>query len=1156
MKQTLIKMGIWSGLTFLGLNYFTPDVRTDAYFDCVKSEGILSYSYNGQTVSVCNARTFSGDSRYSSSVYFYRQMYGSMTTYTPVAPFGKQYQTSLNSLYSLFENVNWGGDKFRNYSVPLNTTYCAADATGDASCISGGHTTERMGSDSNYVPEGTSGEFRFIGYTHEGVAVDNTYFPADYQFPDSSSKYPWDYQPWNKGYSYDRTVATTTEWDPLWQYSSDGTNWSIPTSMPRNNYVLKETAYDETDNPAKSRVKQEAIARLIAQESDFESKSVSYWMNHLSLRNDARIESGVFVGTQSSEGYKREVTVEYDSLRLGEAFPLDKALSIWKRDGVALWRDCKTWEGDLCREVEGEFATYGPTETIYVTNFRYNVLLLETPAVSKRNIYLSEMRLIEVDNNNRVIATAKREALQGVPDVWTISDFVLDPGTNYRIEVDIANGSEETVQNNNGSVCFLWDRDRSNQNASYTSESYTYKQQEVQSVKDSIASGTSVTRSKDFTIEQAFSTVGLIQSFRTELGDCSGNTFETWADDNQFTQDDKLEIQMKTDKDPEGDTVANYIALNRIQPNGQATQIEKTIPGVSTYNTEIIQGAQYAFTFGSYYVGGRMPSADTFAYKANATIYQLEPTLVNGVATWKETKLELKNIPTTPNAVISLYGNTLYDVKVDFLFDTNVVNRGTFLASSNQLKVIMEVVAPEYSWNQSSSMSGKKYNLDSNTNNNTLSATFTRPTNISLEYISLDPSKFPGPSACGSELNLVANYGVYFTTALENNQTVLGEDRRENIKVSYLVQAVNSSGGTRNLYTAEETIVIQANKHTDHSKSIIISDNSTCVNEGESVKVYIKVNSDELYHEVLEGGGDAYVDNKKHADWTSNNEMKGYCENTANVNEINTWRQQYVFVDSVDGEYFDGDSSSLGNLDIDKVHEEYRTTRLNKEQYRITKIEMRSKLMDDLGWGDAGNGWVVVYEADIDGNVLSTKKPVIKAGYGYEIRTTVQYQTDAFENERELEETWKLTNADMNRELYRKLERQPLSSDLYIQSPNNGISLSAMGKYSSNQGLTQTVTQNSEEHMIWDYEITPHASSNGTGNIVQTVSISENTPDGDYTFTFYTHPLTGVHGKSEVYYDAAGMQHANSFRILCDRVEIDFTVNGSAYDDLNTHIIN
>jgi hypothetical protein len=194
------------------------------------------------------------------------------------------------------------------------------------------------------------------------------------------------------------------------------------------------------------------------------------------------------------------------------------------------------------------------------------------------------------------------------------------------------------------------------------------------------------------------------------------------------------------------------------------------------------------------------------------------------------------------------------------------------------------------------------------------------------------------------------------------------------------------------------------------------------------------------------------------------------------------------------------------------------------ENYKITSIKFRSKLTTDTNQGD--NGWV---------ELTSGTAGLIKAGYGYELQVTVNYNTNAFSQPQP-----SVTGSySQNGTWVRPLNvTENLPNELFVKTPDGKI-LSVDGYSNTNAGLDYTVTGD-RTNTTWTYTIKAKDTL-GVDKTAPKVYIDPNTTDGTYNLQVFTPAINGVPTKT------AGSK-------LCDSKTVQIKVQGADTDDLKSHI--
>ena len=171
-----------------------------------------------------------------------------------------------NTVYTTSGN----GRNFKKYGTAVNDMSSANPKTGTI-------TNASYGNELNPHFAGKTGEWRYIGYSSNGLALSNPLFPADYFLSTSIVDYGWEDYPWLKG-----MVAAPNDSPYDDRYDSNG--------------VLLTRVGDRD-------TKLLAINKLIEYYPALTSKGNSeYWRKKLSLRSNPYIDSPNFVGTYYSNG--------------------------------------------------------------------------------------------------------------------------------------------------------------------------------------------------------------------------------------------------------------------------------------------------------------------------------------------------------------------------------------------------------------------------------------------------------------------------------------------------------------------------------------------------------------------------------------------------------------------------------------------------------------------------------------------------------------------------------------------------------------------------------------------------------------------------------------------------------------------------------------
>lgn len=197
------------------------------------------------------------------------------------------------------------------------------------------------------------------------------------------------------------------------------------------------------------------------------------------------------------------------------------------------------------------------------------------------------------------------------------------------------------------------------------------------------------------------------------------------------------------------------------------------------------------------------------------------------------------------------------------------------------------------------------------------------------------------------------------------------------------------------------------------------------------------------------------------------------------------------------------------------------------ESFKITKVLFRSKMTEDKKQGTNKDGWV---------ELTSGVAGQIKAGYGYELKVEVNYNTNAFNSE---PTAWNYGSHSEYGMWVRPTNVTPnIPSELFVKTPDGKI-LSVTGNNKTIKGLDVSKVGD-RNSTTWTYTV----KSKDTLGIKSTpkIYVDENTVDGVYDLQVFTPEINGVPTKT-------------SGRTLCDVKNLKIEVKGSVTDDLNTHIV-
>lgn len=287
LSLSTVKVNAIGSVNFIG----SPEnSKLDAF--TTSDDGTITratFNSNGQTYA--DWYNNQGDS----SMVFLRS-YKRFTYYSPMPAPGDANMSNIRSFAQDFENANQDpgsvGESWTLYdpSYPNFKIYSA-----NANDTSTDNLTEGGGTYNAVEPySGTSGEYRYLGYSSFGSTVTNPYFPSDYNSHYNTIDYGYDESPWN-----------------------------MAIACPGGASV-----WDNPENPQMYNKKIEAIYLLEQQHPEMADQyDLTDWAKHLSLRTDPAKTSAVFTGTRGGYSYYRTLVLEGNprNLRVVSTVVRDKA---------------------------------------------------------------------------------------------------------------------------------------------------------------------------------------------------------------------------------------------------------------------------------------------------------------------------------------------------------------------------------------------------------------------------------------------------------------------------------------------------------------------------------------------------------------------------------------------------------------------------------------------------------------------------------------------------------------------------------------------------------------------------------------------------------------------------------------------------------------
>jgi hypothetical protein len=213
---------------------------------------------------------------------------------------------------------------------------------------------------------------------------------------------------------------------------------------------------------------------------------------------------------------------------------------------------------------------------------------------------------------------------------------------------------------------------------------------------------------------------------------------------------------------------------------------------------------------------------------------------------------------------------------------------------------------------------------------------------------------------------------------------------------------------------------------------------------------------------------------------------------------------------------------------------DWESVELN-ENYKITHVWFRSKVTTDKKEGVNKDGWV---------DLMDGKVGKIKAGYGYELKIEVEYDTDAFT---------KYPKETTNRWIRPSLIRTEIPNNIYVKTPDSAIH-SAFG----DGGTTASLVLNNNGQRLVDTEsklrmqfIVEPTTTLGVSTVGR-FYIGSDVANGIYELDVFTPKVHGLAGKLTK--TATGYEY-DTTTLLSDIAEdLKIQVIGSAVDDVSDHI--
>lgn len=225
-------------------------------------------------------------------------------------------------------------------------------------------------------------------------------------------------------------------------------------------------------------------------------------------------------------------------------------------------------------------------------------------------------------------------------------------------------------------------------------------------------------------------------------------------------------------------------------------------------------------------------------------------------------------------------------------------------------------------------------------------------------------------------------------------------------------------------------------------------------------------------------------------------------KNMTEDNNKNTWTQSYLV------EKWDGTEITYKNFSGNKSYSFYKYKKPSSSQtqkksqnetYQIKNVWMKSKITTDNNWGT--NGWVSMIDAKDKG------KAQVKAGYGYQLKLQVEYNTNAFTTQPTA------TFTEKSGQFVRPQNILPnISKDIFFQTSDGKI-LSVSGINGTNQKFNVKVVSATRDKVVLEFTLKDMVTMG-----VKTpgrIYVSENTPNGMYQVKAWTPVINGVPTKNK-----------------------------------------
>lgn len=399
-------------------------------------------------------------------------------------------------------------------------------------------------------------------------------------------------------------------------------------------------------------------------------------------------------------------------------------------------------------------------------------------------------------------------------------------------------------------------------------------------------------------------------------------------------------------------------------------------------------------------------------------------------------------------------------------------------------------------------------------------------------------SEIPGLNVDNSDDKFRKTWNQKYDLSIENLQIIprterdgVAADGKQHFGVSFTVNSEMPDEARKANYAKEVNIRINVNGQykiiTEHiipgkNREITVDiPMNQPVPPGNFVHAKVEVNYDNLAYESDHVGHKNNIAQTKIKNGTIYRDQWGVAVNPTNTtdntgayvdtpmnpyrplgsaNPSNSWYQRY-HIHSWSGQkitYRAMDNKQTFSFFRYTPKSNYHRSIYQWEEYRIKDVLFKSKETTENGWGN--NGWVSL--------ITDPGHAQVQAGYGYQIKMIVEYNTNAFDTEPAA-----YMNSDGSGQFVRPQNVLPnISRDVYFQTPDGKI-LSASGTHGTLPKFEARVVRSTPSTVTIEYTLRD-------GNTMGIpapgrIYIAEDTPDGMYKVRAWTPTINGVPTKNK-----------------------------------------